>query len=174
MDDDSALEAALLRQQRPDRASTLEETREQVEQLLLPGLREGGLSPAEARVEAMNVVARFERMTAEKILTSMVDGPREACRTTQHCAYHGWCRRCDPHFAALMSEINHVLWKEGVAENLRGPLYGRIAETLRGSTEVRLAAELAEAKETQQRLERKLRDMGHRVGGLEERGREGT
>lgn len=165
--DDGALEEALLRQQRPKRTATLDEAREQAEQLMLPGLMQDGLSPAEARIEAMNVVARFERMAAEKILTGLLDGPREACRTTQHCAYHGWCRRCDPHFAALMSEINHLLWKEGGDERLRGPLYGRIAETLHGSTEVRLAAELAEAKETQQRLERELREMRHRLTGLE-------
>lgn len=165
--DDGALEEALLRQQRPERTATLDETREQAEKLMLPGLIRDGLSPAEARVEAMNVVARFERMAAEKILTGLMDGPKEACRTTQHCAYHGWCRRCDPRFAALMSEINHLLWKEGVDDSLRGPLYGRIAETLRGSTEVRLAAELAEAKETQQRLERELREMRHRLAGLE-------
>lgn len=165
--DDSALDEALLHQRRPERAATLEEAREQAEKLMLPGLMRDGLSPAEARVEAMNVVARFERMAAEKILTGMMGDPKEACRTTQHCAYHDWCRRCDPRFAALMSEINHLLWKEGVDDRLRGPLYTQIARTLHGSTEVMLAAELAEAKETQQRLERELREMRHRLTGLE-------
>lgn len=167
VDDDSRLEAALLGQQRPDKVGTLDEAREQVEQLLLSGLVEGGLSPAEARIEAMNVAARFERLAAEKILAGIMKGPQKPCRTTQHCAYHGWCRRCDPRFSALMSEINHLIWKEGVDVQLRGPLYEEIGKILRGSTEVRLTAELAEAKETQQRLERELREMRHRLTGLE-------
>lgn len=165
--DDSALEDALLRQRRPERTATLEEAREQAEQFMMPALTQDGLSPAEARVEAMNIVARFERMAAEKILTGLMDGPKEACRTTQHCAYHGWCHRCDPRFSALMGEINVIIQTTSEDGRTWGPLYTRIAKTLHGSTEVRLAAELAEAKETQVRLERELREMRHRLAGLE-------
>lgn len=166
VDDDSALEAALLRQQRPEKADTLEEERDQIEQLLLPGLMKGGLSAAEARVEAMNVLARFERKSSERILTDVVEGPRQACRTTQHCAYHGWCHRCDPRFAALMDEVNLII--QSVAEqHTWGPLYEQIGKVLHGSAEVILAVELAEARQTQLRLERELRSIKDRIEGLE-------
>ncbi|MFF6781405.1 hypothetical protein [Streptomyces sp. NPDC012510] len=26
---------------------------------------------------------------------------KPACRTSQHCAYHGWCHRCDPERAGM-------------------------------------------------------------------------
>lgn len=165
--DDSALEAALLRQHRPAAATTLDEARERVEQLLLPGLREGGLSPAEARIEAMNTAAHLERLAAEKILLDLMQGPQEPCRSTQHCARHGWCHRCDGRFSALMSEINAIVQTTCEDDRTWGPLYDQISKTLRGSTEVRLATELAEAKETQQRLEQELREVKHRIAGLE-------
>ncbi|MFE0472725.1 hypothetical protein ACFW2V_14020 [Streptomyces sp. NPDC058947] len=166
-DDDSALEAALLRQHRPERADTLEEERVQVEQLLLPGLMQGGLSAAEARIEAMNVLARFERRSSERIITDVVEGPKEACRSTQHCAYHGWCHRCDPRFAALMSEINRIIQSTSGDHHTWGSLYEQIGKVLHGSSEVVLAAELAETRETQQRLERRLQEVKHRIEGLE-------
>lgn len=70
--DDSALDEALLRQKRPTRAATLKEAREQMEALLVPGLVQGGLSEPEARVEAMNTVARFERKVGEHLLGAAV------------------------------------------------------------------------------------------------------
>jgi hypothetical protein len=165
--DDRALEEALLRQWRPEKTDTLEGARDQIEQLMLPGLMQGGLSAAEAHIEAMNVVARFERKSSERLLTGIVEGPREACRSTQHCAYHGWCHRCDPKFAALMSEINHIIQSASSDHHAWGPLYEQIGKVLHGSAEVILAVELAEARETQQRLERQLRAIKHRIEGLE-------
>src|SRR5690606_11242156 len=136
---------------------TLEQAREQIEGLTLPALAEAGLSPAEARIEAKNAVARFERMAVEAVLNSMMSDPQDPCRTTQHCAYHGWCHRCDPRFSALMSEINLVIQTTTDDQSAWGGLYGRIAKVLHGSAEVRLAAELAETKRTQVRLERELK-----------------
>lgn len=71
--DDSALDEALMKQQRPERAATLEEVRAQMEGLLLPGLIAGGLSEPEARVEAMNLVARFERLAVGRMLQDRVE-----------------------------------------------------------------------------------------------------
>jgi hypothetical protein len=76
--DDGPLEEALMRQQRPSGVSTLEEAREEMEKLLVPGLMYGGLSEPEARVEAMNTVARFERRVTERLLNRVVEGERHA------------------------------------------------------------------------------------------------
>ena len=73
-DDDSALEAALLRQNRPDKPLTIEEARELVEGLLVPGLVARGLSAPEARVEATAVLARFERLAVNRALQAKVKG----------------------------------------------------------------------------------------------------
>ncbi|MEV7034577.1 hypothetical protein AB0N99_30650 [Streptomyces sp. NPDC093272] len=54
-----------------------------------------------------------------------------ACRTTQHCAAHGWCRRCNPAFAATMSKVNIAVQRSGVGEEHWGPLYEAIGKALR-------------------------------------------
>jgi hypothetical protein len=53
------------------------------------------------------------------------------CRTTQHCAYHGWCRRCDPAFADLMAKVNIAIQHTDTQDSHWGPLYAAIAEALR-------------------------------------------
>lgn len=73
-DDDSALEAALLRQDRPDKPLSIEEARELIESLLVPGLMARGLSAPEARVEATAVLARFERLAVDRALQVRVKG----------------------------------------------------------------------------------------------------
>lgn len=55
----------------------------------------------------------------------------EACRSTQHCAYHGWCNRCDPEFAAVMSRVNSVIQHTDPTDSHWGPLYAALAVELR-------------------------------------------
>jgi hypothetical protein len=55
-----------------------------------------------------------------------------ACRTTQHCAYHGWCNRCDPDFAALMDYVNIAIQDTGTDAQHWGPLYSAVGRALRG------------------------------------------
>lgn len=66
LSDDSALDAALLRQKRPMKPSLIQEMRKQVEELMLPGLMQGGLSAPEARVEAARVLSWFEVASFER------------------------------------------------------------------------------------------------------------
>lgn len=86
----------------------------------------------------------------------------EACRTTQHCAYHGWCHRCDGRFADLMSEINRVIQSSEAEPKTWGDLYGRVAEVLHGDPRVGVASELAEARAT-------IRRLNHRAQATEAR-----
>lgn len=79
----------------------------------------------------------------------------DACRTTRHCADHGWCHRCDPALAALMSRINHVVQTVCGDDGNWGPLYTQIAEILHTGDPARAAAELAEARQTIQKLNRR-------------------
>jgi hypothetical protein len=72
--DDSALEEALMRQRRPVGPATLKDAREEIERLLVPGLVQNGLSEPEARIEAMNVIARFERQVIAEKLEKVVKG----------------------------------------------------------------------------------------------------
>jgi hypothetical protein len=53
-----------------------------------------------------------------------------ACRTTQHCAHHGWCRRCDPAFAAVMSKVNIAIQHTDADESHWGPLYEAVGQAL--------------------------------------------
>lgn len=70
---DGGLEGELLRQHRPERPAGLEEAREQMEALMVPGLIQRGLSAPEARVEAMNTLARFERLAVGRALEKLVE-----------------------------------------------------------------------------------------------------
>ncbi|WP_060905379.1 hypothetical protein [Streptomyces scabiei] len=54
------------------------------------------------------------------------------CRTTQHCAYHGWCHRCAPEFAAVMSRVNVAIQRTDSDERHWGPLYEAVAAELAG------------------------------------------
>jgi hypothetical protein len=56
-----------------------------------------------------------------------------ACRTTRHCADHGFCRRCQPEFSAVMSRVNSAIQRTDSDERHWGPLYAAVAEALRGS-----------------------------------------
>lgn len=53
------------------------------------------------------------------------------CRTTQHCAHHGWCHRCDPEFAAVMSRLNVAIQRTDSDESHWGPLYEAVGAELR-------------------------------------------
>jgi hypothetical protein len=53
------------------------------------------------------------------------------CRTTQHCAYHGWCHRCDPAFAAVMSRVNVAIQRNDANDSHWGPLYEAVGQALR-------------------------------------------
>lgn len=91
----------------------------------------------------------------------------DACRTTQHCAYHGWCHRCDSRFAALMGEINRIVQTETDDSGAWGPLYTRIAEVLHGKGETAIAAELAEARATNRRLNHRAQAAASRWAQVE-------
>lgn len=79
----------------------------------------------------------------------------EPCRQTRHCADHGWCHRCDPALAALMSEINHLIQSTVTDQSTWGPLYSEIGRLLHTGDPARSAAELAEARSTNQVLNRR-------------------
>lgn len=90
------------------------------------------------------------------------------CRTTQHCAYHGWCRRCAPHIAAVMSRINTAIQRTDTEASHWGPLYEAIAKAvavLPGDTRT---ATLHEAADLAERLmdERYGPDCSYAIGGL--------
>ena len=53
------------------------------------------------------------------------------CRTTQHCAHHGWCRRCDPDFAAAMSLVNLAIQRTEPDQSQWRPLYEAVGKALR-------------------------------------------
>ncbi|MFI9154529.1 hypothetical protein [Streptomyces sp. NPDC053367] len=61
----------------------------------------------------------------------MTDHTPPPCRTTQHCAYHGWCHRCDPAFAAVMSAVNRAVQRTDTDEAHWGPLYAAVGKALR-------------------------------------------
>jgi hypothetical protein len=64
--DDSGLDEALLRQKRPTKPGAIKDMRDQVEELMIPGLMQGGLSAPEARVEATRVLSWFEIAVYER------------------------------------------------------------------------------------------------------------
>ncbi len=57
---------------------------------------------------------------------------RTPCRTTQHCAHHGWCHRCAPDFAATMTRVNIAIQRTDPVESHWGPLYEAVAGALLG------------------------------------------
>lgn len=79
----------------------------------------------------------------------------EACRSTRHCADHGWCHRCDAPLAALMSEVNHVIQANVTDDKAWGVLYAEIAKILHTGEPVQTAADLAEARRKNQVLHRR-------------------
>lgn len=79
----------------------------------------------------------------------------DPCRTTRHCADHGWCHRCDPALAALMSEVNRLVHEATTDSSVRSALYEQIGALLHTGDPVRAAAELAEARQTIQKLNRR-------------------
>lgn len=95
----------------------------------------------------------------------------KGCRSTQHCAYHGWCRRCHGQLAALMSEINLIIQSSNVPPESWGELYGRLGKSLHGDDRAEEAMSLAEARAAIRRLncraqdaEARLVDIEHAVG----------
>jgi len=79
----------------------------------------------------------------------------DPCRTTRHCADHGWCHRCDPALAALMSQVNHLVHEATKDSSVRSELYEKIGALLHTGDPARSAAELAEARQTIQKLNRR-------------------
>lgn len=64
---------------------------------------------AEQQVQRVrDVLARLDAKFYEDFVIAL-DGPeaippKTGCRTTQHCAYNGWCHRCDPDRAVASRE----------------------------------------------------------------------
>lgn len=82
---------------------------------------------------------------------------RKACRTTRHCVDHGWCHRCDPQFAALMSAVNKAIHTADPDDTHRAELYYAVGQVLAdGGDRVDLVARLAEARHTNQELHRRV------------------
>lgn len=69
-------------------------------------------------------------------LETELNNPAAPCRTTQHCAYHGWCRRCAPGFAAIMSRVNVAIQRTAPDEGHWGPLYEAIGKALNNGDEL--------------------------------------
>ncbi|MEU1497333.1 hypothetical protein [Streptomyces sp. NPDC005732] len=67
-----------------------------------------------------------------EILPYPQDAP-DACRTTRHCADHGFCRRCQPGLAAVMSRVNSAIQKTDETAEHWGPLYAAVGQALRGA-----------------------------------------
>ena len=88
----------------------------------------------------------------------------DPCGQTRHCADHGWCRRCNPRFAALMSEINLIAQHACGSDEHWGELYGKIADALKGSPEAERLAELAEARATNRKLNHRAQSAESTVG----------
>lgn len=78
------------------------------------------------------------------------------CKQTQHCAHHGWCHRCDPALAALMSEVNHVISEATQDDEARSVLYTEISAIMHVGDPVQAAAELAETRQTNRNLNRRV------------------
>lgn len=57
-----------------------------------------------------------------------------ACRTTRHCAEHGFCHRCQPEFAETMGRVNAAIQHTDPTDAHWGPLYAAVAEALRPAT----------------------------------------
>lgn len=77
------------------------------------------------------------------------------CKQTRHCADHGWCHRCDPALAALMSEVNHLIAGATKDDSLRSELYTGISKIMHVGDPVQAAAELAETRQTNRNLNRR-------------------
>lgn len=75
---------------------------------------------------------RVEKVTGSRASYVALPEPKgfKPCRSTQHCAYHGWCQRCVPYFSAIMSDVNRAISDTGVDDTFRGPLYDKIAKVL--------------------------------------------
>lgn len=58
----------------------------------------------------------------------------EACRTTRHCADHGWCNRCDPAFAKTMSTVNAAIQRTEPDPQRWGRMYSAIGKALRADS----------------------------------------
>lgn len=80
---------------------------------------------------------------------------KDACKTTRHCADHGWCHRCDPALAALMGDVNRLVHDATKDDSVRSELYSSIGALLHTGDPARAAAELAESRQTVQRLNRR-------------------
>lgn len=82
---------------------------------------------------------------------------RKACRTTRHCADNGWCHRCDPVFASLMSAVNKAIQGADPDDAHWGEVYYAVGQVLaNGGDRADLVAQLAEARHTNQELHRRV------------------
>jgi hypothetical protein len=63
---------------------------------LVRALEQGGLS----RAWAQRLIVTYVDHLADEV-RAYPRVKREACRSSQHCAYHGWCHRCDPERAGM-------------------------------------------------------------------------
>ncbi|MDH6610264.1 hypothetical protein M2164_005899 [Streptomyces sp. SAI-208] len=52
---------------------------------------------------------------------------REPCRTTRHCADHGWCHRCAPHLATVSQHLVKAIKAAGIGDDKSGEMYAQLA-----------------------------------------------
>ena len=59
-----------------------------------------------------------------------------ACRSSQHCAVHGFCHRCAPHLADAGRHVVQALSSAGIADADQGRAYAEIVAILLGAAPV--------------------------------------
>lgn len=66
--------------------------------------------------------------------TPSTDAPKDeaatGCSSTQHCAYYGWCHRCDPGLYSVMNRVNGAIQHTDPDSHHWGPLYKAIGKVL--------------------------------------------
>lgn len=74
---------------------------------------------------------------------------KPSCGTTQHCAVHGFCHRCDPALSDAALLIVRALRNAGVPDAEQGAAYREMVATLRHETlALRQAARRTSPKKT--------------------------
>lgn len=87
----------------------------------------------------------------------------DPCRTTQHCAYHGWCNRCDPALAKVMDSINAIIQRECTNQSEWGTLYEKISAILH-TTHTREAETVSELNKANIQMARELAARNAQLG----------
>jgi hypothetical protein len=97
------------------------------------------------------VLPVIEQHTA-RLRETDTDGPEwYGCRTIQHCATFGWCRRCAPEVAARAAILLEAVRKTRLDESKVAEVYQVIAKAMRDTQQATLRARALHA-DTERRL----------------------